>query len=558
MAPMLSANLMRNAGDANHHKRNRVLERFESIGAVLATYYERLLRRSLARPWLTLVAATVFFFGSIFSMKYVGFTFLPEDEAGEIDIRLEAPPGTSFATMEEIVNQAEKTVAGEVPERTVLSTKVGNDIGETNQGSLYLKLVRYTQRKRTTSQVKSDLRMRLRPLIESHGLIAGIGNAGNAKAPKPISMIIQGNDNNTLKVLADQLISQATTRVQGVTNLESNLKAGRQELQLAVDRQNAAAFGLTVGEIGENVRALYEGLLAGVFRENGEEYDIRVRLSDEERGDSNPLKTFSLPNDRGDPVALGAVTHMQADTSPTSIVRMDLHRTVRIEGDLVPGVPLAQITQDLMDLAGPMMPPGYSFRLQGQAESLGDLKAGAVLALGLGAMFIYMVMAALYESFILPFAILMTLPLAIIGAILGLLVAGKFMDIYGVIGIILLMALVTKNGILLVDFAEQLRREGKSREEAILEAGVRRMRPIVMTTIAMIAGMLPVAIGYGEVNKVRAGMGVTTIGGLVSSTLLSLIVIPAVYIYLDRLRNYFGRIIDTHYFRRSPDRGESP
>ncbi len=551
MAPMLSANLMRSSSISHHNKRNFVLQALENWGGRIAAVYERILRLTLRRPWLAIVGATVMLFASVFTMKYVGFTFLPDDESGEISIRLEGPPGTSFVKMAAIIRTAEAQVLEEVPEKVLISSKVGGDQGETNQASIFLKLVRYNKRERTSSEVKGALRSKLRPLIETESLVASIGNAGGGGGGgKPISLVIQGQDNKTLQDIANQVIQLANNKVAGVANLETNLKPGRQELQLAVDRQNAAAFGLKVQDIGQNVRGLYEGLLAGVFREGGEEYDIRIRLPARDRSDVVALEEFSLPNDRGDAVPLSAVTRIQSDTSPTSVVRIDQHRSAKIEGDLVPGYALAAVTADLTQVIEPLLPPGYTYRLQGQAESLGDLRAGAVVALLLGAVFIYLVMAALYESFVMPFAILMTLPLAIIGAIWALLASGKFMDIYGVIGVILLMALVTKNGILLVDYAEQLRAKGMGRMEALVEAGVRRMRPIVMTTIAMIAGMLPVAIGYGEVNKVRAGMGITTIGGLISSTVLSLIVIPSVYIYLDDIRQFFNRLIDRYYFRR--------
>jgi HAE1 family hydrophobic/amphiphilic exporter-1 len=298
-----------------------------------------------------------------------------------------------------------------------------------------------------------------------------------------------------------------------------------------------------------HIRGLYEGLLAGVYREKGEEYDIRARLKEDQRADALALSGFTMPNDRGAVVPLQTVARAQVGVSPTSIVRIDLKRSARLEGDLIPGYALNDVVTKLKEVAARLLPPGYTLDFQGQAKNLRDLAIGAVVALGLGALFIYMVMASLYESFVLPFAILMTLPLALVGAILALLLSGKFLDIYGVIGVILLMALVTKNAILLVDYAEQLRASGRSRYDALFEAGTRRMRPIVMTTIAMVAGMLPVAFGYGEINKVRAGMGIATIGGLISSTLLSLVVVPCVYLYLDDFREWSQKTIRRVYFR---------
>jgi HAE1 family hydrophobic/amphiphilic exporter-1 len=547
MAPMLSANLMRAGGGAHHGKRNFVLEWLEGIGGKVSSFYEKTLHWSLKRPWITISIAVAMLFASLYMLKFVGFTFLPDDESGEIDVNLEALPGTSFQKMHSISKQAEDMIKEAVPEIALISTKVGNETEEVNFALSFVKLVPYAQRDRTTSEVKNAIRLKLRPLVENEQLIVTIANAGNARGGKPVSMVVQGSDNKTLQTLAQKIIETANQQVQGVANLETNLKPGRQELQLAIDRQNASAFGLRSSEIGENVRGLYEGLLAGVYRDGGEEYDIRVRLKNDQRADTRALEGLTIPNERGDAVPLKSVVRVQNDASPTSIVRIDQRRSARIDSDLIPGFPLAKVVSGLNEIVTPLLPAGYTVRFQGQAESLADLRVGALGALILGSLFIYMVMASLYESFVIPFAILMTLPLALIGAILALLVSGKFLDIYGMIGVILLMALVTKNAILLVDYAEQLRRQGMSRYEALIEAGLRRMRPIVMTTIAMIAGMIPVAIGYGEVNKIRAGIGITTIGGLISSTILSLIVIPCVYIYLDNVREWGFKMVNKYY-----------
>ncbi len=548
IAPMLSANIMRSQSLAHIHEKNVALRAFDRIWDHFGDAYAKLLKICLRHPGYTILAAIAFFVGSVFMLKQVGFTFLPEDESGEFEVGLEAPPGTSFHRMEELTEAVDKVVRSATPELEFSSMRVGNELDETNYASIYVRVVPYAKRKRATSEIKTDVRQALRPFSEADKLILSIRNPGNAGGGRPITMVVQGADNDVLRKISNDIIAEAKAKIPGIAGLETNLKPGRQELQVVVDRENASAFGLKVGDIGQNIRGLYEGLLSGVYREAGEEYDIRVRLRPDQRSDALALEGYTMPNDRGDSVPLNTVAKAQVGVSPTSIVRIDLKRSARLEGDLVPGYPLADVIGKLREIAVRMLPPGYVVDFQGQAKSLADLRTGAVVALGLGSLFIYMVMASLYESFVMPFAILTTLPLAIVGAILALLVSGKFMDIYGVIGIILLMALVTKNAILLVDYAEQLRATGKGQIEALYEAGTRRMRPIVMTTIAMIAGMLPVAFGYGEINKVRAGMGVATIGGLISSTLLSLVVIPCVYIYLDRFRVKAQAMIRKYYF----------
>jgi HAE1 family hydrophobic/amphiphilic exporter-1 len=548
MAPMLSANLMRDHAKKDHSKPNRILAKTEAFGSVVAAGYARMLKWCLGHPKSTIFTSMIIFVVSIGMLSKVGFTFLPENEAGEIEVSIEAQPGTSFDRMSELAQQAEAIARGAVPEIEIQSTRVGRHTGETNFASIFVQLTHYSERDRTTSDVKNVLRQSLRTLAESHNLTLGIGNPGGGGQGKPLTMVVQGPDNLVLQDLSAKIINQLREKVAGVVNLDSNLKPGRQEIQVDINRQSAAALGLRIDDIGANIRGTYEGLVSGVFREKGEEYDIRARIREDQRSDSLALDSMYIPNDRGDLVPLGAIATRRSDISPTSIVRIDQRRSARIEGDLIPGTALANVVADSKKLIEPMLPAGYSLNFQGQAESLGDLRLGAISALALGALLIYMVMASLYESFVMPFAILVTLPLAIIGAIVALLVSGKLLDIYGVIGIILLMALVTKNAILVVDYAEQLRAEGKTPMEAIYLAGIRRMRPIVMTSIAMIAGMLPVAIGYGELNKVRSGMGVASIGGLISSTLLSLVVIPCIYLYLDRFRGFSQSMVRSLYF----------
>lgn len=549
IAPMLSANVMRKASLETLHHKNKLLQWFDRHWERIGHWYGKILTTCLHRKGLTIIAAIGFFVVSIVLLKQVGFTFLPEDESGEFEVGLEALPGTSFERMTEITTAIEKQVRETAKEVEFTSVRVGNELDETNFASIYARMVPFSQRKRTTSQVKSAVRQALRPYTDVEKVLVSIRNPGNAGGGRPITMVVQGVDNDVLRKVSRDIISTSLQEVPGVAGLETNLKPGRQELQVVVNRDNASAFGLRVDEIGMHVRGLYEGILAGVYREKGEEYDIRARLRPEQRADALALSGFSMPNDRGAAIPLQSVAKAQLGISPTSIVRIDLKRSARIEGDLIPGFALNDVITKIKIVADRLMPQGYILDFQGQAKNLRDLAIGAVVALGLGALFIYMVMASLYESFVMPFAILMTLPLAIVGAILGLLVSGKFLDIYGVIGVILLMALVTKNAILLVDYAEQLRANGKSRLDALFEAGTRRMRPIVMTTIAMIAGMLPVAFGYGEINKVRAGMGIATIGGLISSTLLSLVVVPCVYLYLDDFRMWAQRTIKRVYFR---------
>lgn len=543
MAPMLSAHLISTQKNPGRHEKklNPLLRITEGWGKVVSKFYGRLLHRALSAPLLVLILAGGIFATTVYLGKYVGFTFLPQDESGEMEVSLEGPAGVSIEEMNRLVHFAESKIA-EQAEVAYYSTRIGNDFGDKNIGLIFVKLVPKPERDVTTSQMID----RLRSLTKSFGLAEKLSITikppGGGGPGRPISMVVQGPDNSQLLKISDQILEKGPAQVLTVVNLESNLKPGRGEIQYILDRKRLGEFGLTGNAVGETLRGMYAGDLSGTYREMGTEYDIRVRLRPEDRQDIQAVQNLTIPNSRGEPVPLRAVTNLIYATSPTKIIRIDQSRAALIEADLPTGVPLAKALADLKQFASSLLPTGYHLDFQGQAKSLNDLAIGGVVALGLGALFIYMIMASLYESLLIPFSILLTLPLAIVGAILALLISQKSMDVYGVIGMILLMGLVTKNAILLVDYVEHLRKEtGMSRDQALFEGSMRRLRPIMMTTVAMIAGMVPVAVGIGEINKIRSAMGIASIGGMISSTFLSLIVVPCFYIYMDKIRERFRR-----------------
>jgi HAE1 family hydrophobic/amphiphilic exporter-1 len=397
------------------------------------------------------------------------------------------------------------------------------------------------ERRATTNDMKQKFRQELTALARAENLILTVSDSGGGGGGRQISMAVQGPSTDELIRLSDEILRRAPMEVPGALNLTSNMKAGKDEVQFVIDRRRAAEYGLSSQDIGRAIRGMYEGELAGKYREQGEEWDIRVRLPKTDRLGVSPAMDLTIPNSRDEAVPVSVVASPRQGRSPTSIVRINQARAALVEGDLDPGAPLGGVLTKLREVVTPLLKEGYRVDFLGQAKAMRDMMQGALVALGLGAVFVYMVMASLYESLIIPFSILLTLPLAMVGAIVALLVTGRFMDIYAVIGIILLMGLVTKNAILVVDYAEQLRRAGEPRYDALMKASLRRMRPIMMTSVAMIAGMLPVALGMSELNRARAGMGIGAVGGMISSTLLSLVVVPCAYIYLDDFREWAQR-----------------
>lgn len=553
MAPMLSAYLV-SKKDKKESSENlsiwgyvaRPLKRFEAWSNKttdrMTVIYETMLRWSLERPAKVLLMAVGVFILSLFMAKLVGFTFQPPSEFGELDISAETPSGSSINKTNQVISEIEKEVQKD-KDVELTAARVGSDLGDMNIGTVYVKLVPSSERKKTTADFKEQFRRMFASLSKQENTPLVIKDAGGGPSHKAISVAVQGSDNDILAGLSSKILAKTPEAIPEIVDLTSNMKPGRKELQFHIDRVRSTAFGLMPRDVGTTIRGLFEGDLAGQYREEGQEFDIRVRLQPEDRLGISSLENLTIPNDRGEAIPLSAVAKQQDGTSPTKVTRINRQRSVLFEGDLARGAALGTVIEKLNNLIKPLLPANYRLDFKGQAKTLGELGFGIQIALGLSTLFIFMIMASLYESLVLPFAILLTLPMSVIGVFGALLITGRMMDIYASIGIILLVGLVTKNAILLLDHVEHLRKEGKSQKDALLAGGLRRLRPILMTSFCMIAGMLPIAIGWGELNKSRAAMGTATIGGLVSSTFLSLIVVPCAYIYLDNLRSWLKRKI---------------
>jgi HAE1 family hydrophobic/amphiphilic exporter-1 len=336
----------------------------------------------------------------------------------------------------------------------------------------------------------------------------------------------------------------------GLKDPDLNFRPGKPEFQVVLDNRMADRLGVSTSQVGMELRTLVEGSTPAVFRERGREYDIRVRLKEDQRNLKTGFLETYVPNINYTLIRLASVAKGVDTTGPATISRRDRGRYVEIGADIAPNGPgMAGVMDDINRILKDEMPlpPGMSYTFVGQAESFKEMGESMVQALILAVIFIYLVLASLYESFITPFTIMLVLPLAICGAFLALFITRHAHDLNSWIGCILLLGVATKNSILLVDCANQLMAEGMERSKAVIEAGRTRLRPILMTTFALIAGMLPVAIGLNEASKQRTSMGIAVIGGLISSTFLSLIIVPACFSVIDefriRSRRFFSRVL---------------
>ena len=386
-------------------------------------------------------------------------------------------------------------------------------------------------------------------MADQQGLRASVNAAGGgaSSGEAPVQLILQGNDLDELNATAERIIKRLEEKGTYV-DLDTNFRTGKPELTVEVDRARAADLGISSIQIASTVRTLMAGTVASELEDSQGRFDIMVQLPPKKREDATALARAHVRTSSGELVELTDVTDIHAASGPGQIERLGRQRQITVSSNLE-GLALGDASTEVQKIAGEEAGDGVSFRLGGSAESLQESVTNMLRALLLAIILVYMILAAQFESFLHPVTIMMSLPFSFIGAFGALLLTGTTMSIFGMIGLIMLMGLVTKNAILLVDFVILgQQEEGLGLNEALIRAGATRLRPILMTTAAMIFGMLPVAIGHGEGGEVRAPMGLVVIGGLISSTVLTLLVVPVLYNLMEN-----ARLRVMGLFQRSPE-----
>ncbi len=535
VAPMLSAYFPAKVRD--HNARRGLLKKFDNFQIWLEDKYEVVLKFSLKHPIIILTGAFGVFVLSIVAVMFVPKNFLPPQDNGEFAVGLDMAPGTSLEKMADVAHQVDETIRKN-PEVVNVVSIIGNTDGESNVAELYVELVPRKERKINTSDFKDVLRAQFKPFEMANPKVKDVDMVGGGR---PFNVVISGSDIEQVKDVARKFFDKFKAHP-GLKDPELSDKAGKPEFQIALDPYKADRFGISSTSVGRELRAQVEGIDAAIFRDQGKEYDVRVRLNEDQRNLEKDFSEIFVPNINMSLVRLASVAKPVSTVGPANILRQDRGRYVSIAADVAPNGPgmeavVADIQTYFKDEAP--IPAGMNYRFVGQAENFGELKTSMITAMGLGVLFIYLVLTSLYESFITPITIMLVLPLAACGAFFGLLATGKSLDLFSMIGCIMLLGIATKNSILLVDRTNQLMNEGWEMYDAIIESGRNRLRPILMTSFALIAGMLPVAIGLNEASKQRTSMGVGIIGGLVTSTLLTLVVIPAAFSYVERTRRWF-------------------
>ena len=520
----------------------RVMGRIESWIERAHQVYGRLLAWALDHRKATLAIALAVFAGSFFLVPLVGTEFIPEVDQGRTSFRLNTPVGSSLEYTDAKTRQVEDIIR-RFPEVEVISTNVG-----TWDGRNYSRIdVRLADRKKvhrmSQKEFEAAVRERIKPIP---GLELAVGY------DRPIWINLLGPSPEKLTNITNDLLGQMA-QIKGIVELETSQKAQNPAVVIKVNNELANDLGLTVQQIGSAVRPFVAGdVVSHWLAPDGQNYEVNVQLPKSGRrmvGDLGELYVASSrTNADGTPqmVALRQVVEFVPSSSPQIIKRQDLQRRVGIYAN-VEGRPAGDVGADVQKLLKTIeLPPGYRFEVAGQQQDMAESFNAALAALGMAVIFIYLILASQFASFLQPIAIMASLPFSLAGVFIALLVTRSTLNIFSIIGFIMLMGLVTKNAILLVDFTNQGIREGKSRRQAILDAGQVRLRPILMTTLAMIFGMLPMAAGLGDGGEQQAPMGRAVIGGIITSTLLTLVVVPVLYTYLDA----FGQRA-VRWFRRN-------
>jgi HAE1 family hydrophobic/amphiphilic exporter-1 len=545
IVPVLCSRYLTTSRDLN--ARGRIVMRlFHASSAFIdriSAAYGRLILWSLAHPKAVLGSAAALFAVSLYLAPLIGVELQPEVDEGELRATVELEPGTRVEVTNEMMGRLEQVVREQVPEVKTMMTESGGG-GFQNNGQntaeLRIRLVDRSQRTRSVAEIASILRREL--LIEpamlvrisvSSGMYRRASSSGSQGGDR-LSVEVRGHDLATLENLAER-VQEVMSRIPGVADVQISRRPGLPEMVVEVDRDKASTLGLNVSDVADTFRTAVGGRRSSMYREEGDEYNSLIRLQENDRLALPQIGEVALTTATGRTIAAQSVVSMRRQEGPVSIDRKDQERIIMVSGT-PDGRDLGSIVNDLdEELRQIDRPQGYEFAYGGEYEdqqkSFRDLTFAAILALVL----VYMVMAAQFESWRDPFIVLFSIPLASVGVVLMLLLTGTTFNMQAFLGVIILVGIVVNNAIVLIDYTNLMRREHHMElYEAIVTSGSRRLRPILMTTITTVLGLAPMGLGLGEGGELQAPLARTVIGGLTTSTLITLVVIPVVYMLMER------------------------
>jgi hydrophobic/amphiphilic exporter-1 (mainly G- bacteria), HAE1 family len=544
-APMLASRLLR-PGETTREAAGRLgglWRRVDAGYAALEARYRAILRWALGtrrHGWAMIGAtAAVVAVALAILVLFVGGEFMPRQDEGLARVTLELPPGTPIARTLEVASRAEALLR-EVPEVTDLLTQVGGGAGGFSlvTAGVNVALIQVTvASERPTEEIIPLLRERLAALPDADVTVALSETMGGGDAP--FQVLVKGPDQERLNALGEE-VTRLVGAVPGLVEVRNTIEDPRPELAFVPNREVMREYGLTVAQLGGALRAFIEGVTPGVYREAGDERDIRVRLVEEARGRTDQLAGLQVRTPVG-MVPIGALGRIESRDGEATIQRYDKQRTVRVDAFLAGGnlTEAARLTANAIDSVG--LPPGYTYEITGEFEVYQESFQEMIKALVLAVILTYVLLAMLLESYVHPVTIMVTLPLGVVGVAFALFLTGTSINIFSMMAMIMLVGIVVNNAILILDYAQQLRAHGKTAVEALLDAAPARLRPIIMTNVAIAIALVPQALGSGAGSFFRKPMAVVTMGGVLGSAVFTLLLIPVIYEKLDRIGDTLRR-----------------
>lgn len=542
LIPMLSSKILTISSNEEGHKKRKlqkVYDAFDNSYSKVENAYRKLLSKGLRNRKTTIILAFLIFVGSIASLFGVGMEFLPATDEGTISIGVALPLGAEIEKIEQIALIIEEKLST-VPEIDVVSTNIGSgDIlrgsaTTSNGATISVGLIKLSERDRSTADVSEEIRSLVKDIPGAEISISQASSMGMMTSGNPISISIKGAELNVLEEVSNDF-SEIIETVEGTRDVKTSLSDAVPEVEVLVKKEMAATYGLTAAQVATAVRNGASGTTVTRFKDQGDEIDVVIRALGEVTESISNFGQMDITTPTGINIPLSQVAELSIQKGPIMISREGQERVVTVTSQIVER-DLKSITTDIeAKLESYQIPKGYTYTIGGENKEMIEAFSQLGLALLLAIILIYMVMAAQFESLIYPFIIMFTIPLAFSGGALALFLTGRSLGVTALIGVIILAGIVVNNGIVLIDYINVLRKEGKEREEAISIAGPIRLRPILMTTLTTILGLVPLALGIGEGSELMAPMGTVVIGGLSLSTVLTLVIVPVMYTVFDDL-----------------------
>jgi len=550
LIPTLSARILKKGESKFYHLS-------EPIFVFLDQTYVKIVKVTIKYAKTTILLAFLALMGTFSLAGMIGMDFVPKEDKSEIEITLKAPIGVSLQEMQKR-SEALATTVRQNPyvDFTALSVAY-NNTKDAHKAQIYVKLMDVSKRNVTQEKIILDLRQTLQSVKGFERIaVADIPNIKGAGASSPFVMVLQGPDLDELQSVSEKITKKMKMN-EGIVDISTNYETGKPELAIQIKREESANLGVSVADISEIISTIFSSDRAmSQFEDNGKQYDITMRFADEHRKSVDDLKRLEVKTINGDFVELEGLVNFEPSTGPASINHFNRQRQIQIEANLA-GIPLGEAVATALDKIELDLGNNVKYSFLGMAEEMGKMGKEFGMAFGLAFLMMYIILAALYESLLQPLIIMVALPLSFIGVLLALIIAGKNFNLFTMMGIILLLGMVGKNAVLLVDFANQQLKRGLSVSEALILAGEKRLRPILMTTFAMVFAMLPLIFMKGAGYESNSPMATAVVGGLLSSMILTLLVVPAIYKFLSPLDLWMRKFYDLDFMKESKENKES-